>query len=91
MNRLYNDQKTIIHYIKNQTSFILNAINANNEILNKSRDQIQRVNEQFNKIRDLSKTNELNIDIDKIMLDLEIALNELREKNTKNRGLNIRC
>ena len=61
LDRLYNDQKSIIHYVKNQTSIILNAININNEILNKSRDQIQRVNEQFNKVRDLSKTNELNI------------------------------
>lgn len=83
LDKLYADQKSIINYVRNQTSIILNSMRSNMAMFKSTNDQIAQINLQFNKLRDLSKLNEMNIQIDNIVLDLEVAIDEVRDRIRK--------
>ena len=80
LDKLYAYQKTVINYIRNQTSIVLNAVKTNAALFNKTHNRIESINTQFNKLRNLSKENEMNIQIDEIIMDLEQSIDELREQ-----------
>lgn len=83
LDKLYNDQKEIMHYVNNQTSIILSSLSSSISMLNKSQDQIIEMNERFNKVKDLTKTNEMNIQINELILDLDMSIIELRDRIRK--------
>lgn len=76
LDKLYADQKNIIQYVKNQTSIILKTVDSSGKIIEITSNSINRINDQFNRIKDLSQANEANIWIDEVLLDLD---NELRK------------
>ncbi|KYQ49217.1 hypothetical protein ALC60_11723 [Trachymyrmex zeteki] len=83
LDKLYADQKNIVQYVKNQTSIILKTLTGSGKAIETASATIKNLNEQFNRIRDLSKTNEANIQIDEALLNLDDELEKLTDNIRK--------
>lgn len=83
LDKLHADQKSIIQYVRNQTSFILRTLNGNKKVLETATNSLKHMNDQFNKVKGLAQTNEANIWIDEILLDLDVELNILTNDITR--------
>ena len=77
LDKLYTDQKNVIQYVKNQTSIILKTLHTNEKIVDVTSNAISRINDQFNRLRNLSQIIEANIWIDESLLDLDDELRKL--------------
>lgn len=83
LDKLYDDQKNVIQYVKNQTSIILKTLSSNEKIIDVTSNAIKRVNDQFNRLKNLSQTNEANIWIDESLFDLDDELRKLIDEIRK--------
>lgn len=87
LDKLYLDQKKVIQYVRNQTSIILKTLNSNEKIIATTSDSINYINEQFNRVKNLSQINEANIWIDEVLLDLDDELRKLTDEIKKTEEL----
>lgn len=77
LDKLYADQKNVIQYVKNQTSIILKTLTSSKKIIDTASNSISRIDDQFNRLKNLSQINEANIWIDEALLDLDDELRKL--------------
>lgn len=87
LDKLYSDQKKVIQYVRNQTSIILKTLSSNEKIIATTSDSINYINEQFNRVKNLSQINEANIWIDEVLLDLDDELRKLTDEIKKTEEL----
>ncbi|XP_020298131.1 uncharacterized protein LOC109862475 [Pseudomyrmex gracilis] len=87
LDKLYKNQRNLVQYVQNQTSMIFKTFAGDKELANEFSSSIERMNAQFNKFRDLSQANELNILIDESLLDLNNEMQRLIREIEKSEKL----